>query len=58
MNNKSRVLISTVGAWTDSVDSNTMSELFSEYNKDKLACPYIKTDISDLPSPPTLFSYL
>ena len=46
-NNTPRVLVSTVGAWSDSVGSNTMSELFSEYDKDKLACLYIRADISD-----------
>lgn len=42
-----RVLVSTVGAWSDSVGSNTMSELFREYAKDKLTCLYIRADISD-----------
>lgn len=42
-----RVLVSTVGAWSDSVGSNTMSELFREYDRDKLACLYIRADISD-----------
>ena len=42
-----RVLVSTVGAWSDSVGSNTMSELFKEYPKDKLACFYIRADLSD-----------
>jgi len=42
-----RVLVSTVGAWSDSTGSNTMSELFREYDKDKLACLYIRADISD-----------
>ncbi len=46
-NNTPRVLVSTVGAWSDSVGSNTMSELFREYHKDKLACLYIRADISD-----------
>ena len=45
--NTPRVLVSTVGAWSDSVGSNTMSELFREYDKDKLACLYIRADISD-----------
>lgn len=30
--------------------SNTMSELFRDYPKDKLACLYIRADISDSPS--------
>lgn len=46
-NNLPRVLVSTVGAWSDSIGSNTMSELFHEYDKDKLACLYIRADISD-----------
>ena len=46
-NNTSRVLVSTVGAWSDSIGSNTMSELFREYDKDKLACLYIRADMSD-----------
>lgn len=46
-NNTPRVLVSTVGAWSDSVGSNTMSELFKEYPKDKLACLYIRADVSD-----------
>ncbi len=41
------VLVSTVGAWSDSVGSNTMSELFKGYPKDKLACLYIRADVSD-----------
>lgn len=45
--NTPRVLVSTVGAWSDSVGSNTMSELFKEYHKDKLACLYIRADMSD-----------
>lgn len=46
-NNLPRVLVSTVGAWSDSIGSNTMSELFHEYDKDKLACLYIRADVSD-----------
>lgn len=46
-NNKASVLVSTVGAWSDSVGSNTMSELFQEFDKDNLACLYIRADISD-----------
>lgn len=46
-NNTPRVLVSTVGAWSDSVGSNTMSELFREYPKDKLACLYIRSNKSD-----------
>lgn len=42
-----RVLVTTVGAWSDTIGSNTMSELFREYDKDKLACLYIRADISD-----------
>ncbi len=42
-----RVLVCTVGAWSDSVGSNTMSELFRDYPKDKLACLYIRSDLSD-----------
>ena len=32
-----RVLIITVSGWSDSVGSDTMSTLFSRYEKDKLA---------------------
>lgn len=46
-NNTPKVLVSTVGAWSDSIGSNTMSELFKEYPKDKLACLYIRADMSD-----------
>lgn len=46
-NNTPKILVSTVGAWSDSVGSNTMSELFKEYPKDKLACLYIRADMSD-----------
>ena len=46
-NNTPRVLVSTVGAWSDSVGSNTMSELFRDYPKDKLACLYIRSNRSD-----------
>lgn len=45
-----RVLVSTVGAWSNEVGSNTMSELFRDYDKEKLACLYIRADISDSPS--------
>ena len=42
-----RVLVCTVGAWSDSIGSNTMAELFLDYPKDKLACLYIRADISN-----------
>lgn len=42
-----RVLVSTVGAWSDTVGSDTMSSLFREYDKEKLACLYIRADMSD-----------
>lgn len=42
-----KVLVSTVGAWSDSVGSNTMSEFFRDYDKDKLASLYIRANISD-----------
>lgn len=42
-----RVLVCTVGAWSDTVGSNTMSELFKDYPKDKLACLYIRSNRSD-----------
>lgn len=42
-----RVLVTTVGAWSDAVGANTMSEFFRTYDKDKLACLYIRADISD-----------
>lgn len=41
------VLVCTVGPWSDTVGSNTMSELFRGYPKDKLACLYIRADISN-----------
>ena len=40
-----RLLVCTVGAWSDKIGSNTMSELFRDYPKDKLACLYIRADI-------------
>ncbi len=46
-NNNHRILVCTVGAWSDSVGSNTMSELFRDYPKDKLACLYIRSNRSD-----------
>lgn len=42
-----KVLVNTVSAWSDSVGSNTMSELLKDYPKDKLACLYIRADQSD-----------
>lgn len=42
-----RILVTTIGAWSDSVGSNTISELFRDYSKDKLACLYIRADRSD-----------
>lgn len=45
-----RALVCTVGPWSESVGSNTMSELFRDYDKDNLACFYIRADISDSPS--------
>lgn len=42
-----KVLVSTVGAWSESVGSNTMSDLLRDYPKDKLACLYIRADRSD-----------
>lgn len=45
--NISRVLVSTVGAWSDYVGANTMSEFFKDYDKDKLASLYIRANISD-----------
>lgn len=42
-----RVMVSSVGAWSDIVGSNTMSELFRNYDKNKLVCLYIRADISD-----------
>lgn len=46
-NNYPRVLVCTISAWSDSVGSNTMSELFRDYPKDKLACLYIRSNRSD-----------
>lgn len=45
--NQPKVLVCTVGAWSDMDGSNTMSELFRDYPKDKLACLYIRADISN-----------
>lgn len=45
-NNQPRILVCTVGAWNDSMGSNTMPELFRDYPKDKLACLYIRADFS------------
>lgn len=45
--NNPRVLACTIGAWSDSVGANTMSELFRDYPKDKLACLYIRSNKSD-----------
>lgn len=44
------ILVCTVGSWSDSVGSNTMSELLRDYPKNNLACLYIRADISDSPS--------
>lgn len=46
-NSMPRVLISTVSGWADSVGSDTMSTLFSQYDKSKLASLYIRAEISD-----------
>lgn len=45
--NQPKVLVCTVGPWSDTVGANTMSELFRDYPKDKLACLYIRADISN-----------
>ena len=45
--NYHKILVCTVGAWSDSVGSNTMSELFRDYSKDELACLYIRSNRSD-----------
>ena len=42
-----RVIVTSVGAWSDNVGSNTLSELFKEYSKDKLTCLCIWADISE-----------
>lgn len=42
-----KVLVCTVGAWSNSVGFDTVSSLFKEYNKDDLACFYIRADLSD-----------
>lgn len=46
-NSSNKVLVSTVGSWSDATGSNTMSELFRGYDRDKLACLYIRAKISD-----------
>lgn len=46
-NTNKKILVTSVSAWSDSIGSNTMSELFREYDKEKLACLYIRADISD-----------
>ena len=45
--NTPHILVSTVGAWSEQTGSNTMSELFRDYPKDKVACLYIRADLSD-----------
>lgn len=42
-----RILISNVPAWNNSTGSDTMSSLLDGYDKDKLACLYVKADRSD-----------
>lgn len=42
-----RVLVCSVGAWSNSVGFDTVSSLFKEYDKDNLACFYIRADYSD-----------
>ena len=42
-----KVLVCTVGAWSNSVGFDTISSLFKKYDKDKLACFYIRADLSD-----------
>lgn len=54
MNNKKetalpRVLVVTVSGWSNSVGSDTMSTLFSQYETDKLASLYIRAELSDSP---------
>ena len=44
-----RVLIVSVSGWSDSVGSDTMSTLFSQYEKDKLASLYVRAELSDSP---------
>ena len=41
------ILVCTVGAWSDSVGSNTMSSLLEGYPKEHLACLYIRAAYSD-----------
>ena len=44
-----RVLVVTVSGWSNSVGSDTMSTLFSQYDTDKLASLYIRAELSDSP---------
>lgn len=44
-----RILVTTVSGWSNSVGSDTMSTLFSQYDKTKIASLYIRAEISDSP---------
>ena len=44
-----RVLVVTVSGWSNSVGSDTMSTLFSQYDPDKIASLYIRAELSDSP---------
>lgn len=44
---KPRVLVTTVGAWSSRVGSDTMSSLMQEYGTENVAAMYIRADKSD-----------
>ena len=43
------ILVSNIPAWSKASGSDTMSSLLEGYDKDKLACLYVKADVSDSP---------
>lgn len=45
--NKPRVLVTTVGAWSDKSGSDTMSALMQDYGAENVAALYIRADKSD-----------
>jgi glycosyltransferase involved in cell wall biosynthesis len=47
MSDKARILVSSVGGWSDANGSNTLSSLVAGYDKDALACIYIRSEGSD-----------
>lgn len=47
MSNKPRILVCSVDGWSDSIGSNTLSSLVAGYDKEALACLYIRSEGSD-----------